>query len=132
LNSDPLLCCEESRQNSNFLWPALPQTNSLQKDNYRFVYVFGRDVRGEAEAHQWRYEVVSAKDEVLLLYLLRTDYIEPNHAITGWNSGNLDALVASTEKAPRIMPQLRGGTVSQMKSSDRKKEDGVGYVLITR
>jgi len=72
------------------------------------------------------------KTRFYFLYLLRTDYIEPNHAITGWNSGNLDALVASTEKAPRIMPQLRGGTVSQVKSSDRKKEDGVGYVLITR
>jgi hypothetical protein len=32
------------------------------------LVVFGRDVRHEAEVHHWRYEVVSAKDEGLLLY----------------------------------------------------------------
>jgi hypothetical protein len=63
--------------------------------------------------------------------LQKTHYIEPDHAIAEWNAGNLDALVASTEKATRLMPQLRGATVSQLKSSDRKKEQGTGYILIT-
>jgi 4-amino-4-deoxy-L-arabinose transferase-like glycosyltransferase len=102
------------------------------RDHRDALAIFGRDVRREAEAHHWRYEVVSAKDEGLLLYLQKTHYIEPDHAIAEWNSGNLDALVASIEKAPRLMPQLRGATVSQLKSSDRKKEQGTGYVLITR
>src|SRR5207237_1074444 len=31
--------------------------------------IFGRDVRRQAAAHHWRYGVVSAKDEGLLLYL---------------------------------------------------------------
>jgi len=102
------------------------------RDHRNALAIFGRNVRHEAEVRRWRYEIVSAKDEGLLLYLQKTHFIQPTVAITGWNSGNLDALVASTEKAPPLMPQLRGATVSQLKSSDRKKEHGVGYVLITR
>jgi 4-amino-4-deoxy-L-arabinose transferase-like glycosyltransferase len=100
------------------------------RDHRDALAIFGRDVRREAEAHQWRYEVVFAKDEGLLLYLRKTHYIEPDRAIAEWNGGKLDALVASTEKAPRLIPQLQGATVSQLKSRDRKKEQGTGYVLI--
>src|SRR6266576_1629633 len=102
------------------------------RDHRGALAVFGRDVRREAEARHWRYEAVSAKDEGLLLYLQKTHYIEPDHAIAEWNRGNLDAVVTSTEKATRLMPELRGATVSQLKSSDRNKEQGTGYVLITR
>ena len=102
------------------------------RDHRDALAVFGRDVRREAEARHWRYEAVSAKDEGLLLYLQKTHYIEPDHAIAEWNGGNLDALVASTEKATRLMSELRGATVPQLKSSDRNKEQGTGYVLITR
>ena len=101
------------------------------RDHRDALAIFGRDVRREAEARHWRYEAVSAKDEGLLLYLRKTHYIERDHAIAEWNAGNLDALVASTEKATRLMPQLREATVSQSKSSDRKKEQGTGYILIT-
>ena len=94
--------------------------------------LFGRKVRHEAETHRWRYEVLSAKDEGLLLYLQRTHFIEPDHAVSEWNNGNLDALVASTEKAPGLMPQLAGVAPSQLKSSERTKEQGTSYVLITR
>jgi 4-amino-4-deoxy-L-arabinose transferase-like glycosyltransferase len=94
--------------------------------------LFGRKVRHEAETHRWRYEVLSAKDEGLLLYLQRTHFIEPDHAVSEWNNGNLDALVASTEKAPGLMPQLAGVAPSQLKSSERTKEQGTNYVLITR
>lgn len=102
------------------------------RDHRDALAIFGRDVRQEAEAHQWRYEVVSAKDEGLLLYLRKTHYIEPDRAIAEWNDGNLEALVASRDKTPRLMAQLRGATLFQLKSSDRKKEQGMGYVLITR
>ena len=102
------------------------------RDHRDALAIFGRDVRREAEARHWRYEAVSAKDEGLLLYLRKTHYIEPDHAIAEWNAGNLDALVASAEKAPRLMLQLRGATVSQLKSSDRNKEQGTGYAVITR
>jgi hypothetical protein len=102
------------------------------RDHRDALAIFGRDVRREAEARHWRYEAVSAKDEGLLLYLQKMHYIEPDRAVAEWNAGKLDALVASTEKATRLIPQLRGATVSQLKSSDRKKEQGIGYVLITR
>lgn len=102
------------------------------RDHRDALAIFGRDVRREAEAHHWRYEVVSAKDEGLLLYLQKTHYIEQGDAAGEWNAGNLDGLIASTEKAEDLMPQLRGATVSQRKSSERKKEQGTAYVLITR
>jgi 4-amino-4-deoxy-L-arabinose transferase-like glycosyltransferase len=94
--------------------------------------IFGREVCREAAAHRWRYEVVSARDEGLLLYLQKTHFIEPDHAVSEWNNGNLDAMVASTEKASGVMSQLRGATVSQLRSKERKKEQGTSYVLITR
>jgi 4-amino-4-deoxy-L-arabinose transferase-like glycosyltransferase len=94
--------------------------------------IFGRDVRRQAAAHHWRYGVVSAKDEGLLLYLRKTHFIEPDHAVADWNRGNLDALVASTEKTQGLMSQLQGATLSPLKSNERKKEQGNGYVLITR
>jgi len=96
------------------------------------LVVFGKNVRREAEAHHWRYEIVSAKDEGLLLYLRKPHFTEPDAAITEWNNGNVDALVASTEKAPTLISQLRGATLSQLKSTERKEEQGRGYVVITR
>ena len=101
------------------------------RDHRDALAIFGRDVRRKAEERHWRYEAVSAKDEGLLLYLQKTHYIEPDRAVAEWSVGNLDALVASTEKVPRLMRQLPGATVSQLKSSDRNKEKGTGYVLIT-
>jgi hypothetical protein len=94
--------------------------------------IFGREVRREAAAHRWRYEVVSARDEGLLLYLQKTQFVEPDHAVSEWNNGNLDALVASTEKARGVMSQLRGATISQLKSKEREKEQGTSYILIAR
>jgi 4-amino-4-deoxy-L-arabinose transferase-like glycosyltransferase len=96
------------------------------------LVVFGKDVRRKAQAHHWRYEVVSAKDEGLLLYLQKTHFIEPERAAAEWNNGNLDALVASTEKAAGLMSQLQGATLSQLKSRERKQEQGTTCVLITR
>jgi hypothetical protein len=94
--------------------------------------IFGREVRREAAAHRWRYEVISAKDEGLLLYLQKTHFMEPDHAVAEWNGGKLDALIASKEKASGLMPQLAGAALSQLKSTERKKEQGNVYVLITR
>jgi len=102
------------------------------RDHRNALAIFGRDIRREAAARHWRYEVVSAKDEGLLLYLQKTHYIEPDQAVTDWNAGNLDALVASTEKAANLMPQLRGATVSELKPNERKKGQGMDYVFITR
>jgi 4-amino-4-deoxy-L-arabinose transferase-like glycosyltransferase len=96
------------------------------------LVVFGRKVCHEAEVNHWRYEVISAKDEGLLLYLRKTHFIEPDRAQGEWNDGNLDALVVSTEKAPAVMPQLQGAAVSQLKSNQTRDGRETGYVLITR
>jgi hypothetical protein len=96
------------------------------------LVLFGRDVRREAEVHRWRYEVVSAKDEGLLLYLRRTHFIGADRAIAQWNNGNLDALVAPAEKAPALISELHDAALSQLRSNERKGEQGRSYVLITR
>ncbi len=101
------------------------------RDHHDALVVFGRNVRHEAEAHHWRYEVVSAKDEGLLLYLRKTHFIEPDRAVIEWNRGNLDVLVASTDKAPALLGELRDASLSTLKSNERKKEQGRDYVLIT-
>jgi 4-amino-4-deoxy-L-arabinose transferase-like glycosyltransferase len=103
------------------------------RDHRDALAVFGRSIRHEAEAHHWHYEVVSAKDEGLLLYLRKTDFVKPADAITEWNTGNLNALVASKEKAAVLMRDLQGGALSQLQSNEREQsQQGGGYVLIIR
>jgi hypothetical protein len=95
--------------------------------------VFGRNVHHSAEVRRWRYEVVSAKDEGLLLYLRKTHFVEPATAITEWNAGNLDAVVASKEKAAVVMRDLPGAALSQLQSNGGEQDhQDSGYVLITR
>jgi hypothetical protein len=102
------------------------------RDHRNAMAVFGRNIRHEAEAHHWRYEVVSARDEGLLLYLQKTHFVKPATAITEWNSGSLDALVASKEKATFLMHHLHGAVLSQLQSNEREQNhQGRGYVLIT-
>jgi 4-amino-4-deoxy-L-arabinose transferase-like glycosyltransferase len=100
-------------------------------DHRDALVVFARKVRHEAEAHHWRYEVVSAKDEGLLLYLQRTHFIEPDRAVAEWNVGNLDALVAPAKQAPALMWDLHDAALSQLRSNERREEQGRSYVLIT-
>ena len=103
------------------------------RDHRDALAVFGKKIRHEAEARHWRYEVVSAKDEGLLLYLRKTDFVKPAEAVTEWNAGNLEALVASKEKAAVLMRDLQGAALSQLQSNERKQHhQGRGYVLITR
>src|SRR5437667_834190 len=93
------------------------------RDHRDALAIFGRNIRHEAEAHHWHYEVVSAKDEGLLLYLRKTDFVKPADAITEWNTGNLDALVASKEKAAVLMRDLQGAALSQLQSNEQEQHD---------
>jgi len=103
------------------------------RDHRNALAVFGSNARHEAEAHHWRYEVVSAKDEGMLLYLRKTHFVDPTDAITEWNAGNLDALVASKEKATVLMRDLEGDALAQSQPNDREEHrQSRGYVLITR
>nr|MDQ6912224.1 hypothetical protein [Verrucomicrobiota bacterium] len=72
---------------------------------------FGAQVRREAAAKNWRYEVLGGKDEGLLLYLRRTRFIRPNEALELWNSGKLEALVTPVNDAwqlPDANPRAEG------------------------
>ena len=103
------------------------------RDHRDALAVFGKHIRHEAEARHWRYEAVSAKDEGLLLYLRKTHFVAPATAITEWNAGNLDAVVASKEKAAVLMRDLAGAALSQLHTNEREQHhQGMGYVLITR
>jgi hypothetical protein len=103
------------------------------RDHRNALAVFGRNARHETEAHHWRYEVVSAKDEGLLLYLRKTHFIDSADAVTEWNAGNLDALVASREEAAVLMSELKGDAIAQSQPNGREQhQEGRGYVLITR
>ena len=103
------------------------------RDHRNALAVFGRNVRNQAEARHWRYEVASAKDEGLLLYLQKTHFVKPADAVTAWNSGNLDGLVASQEKASALMRDLKGAALSQLRSNEGEQDQqGREYVLITR
>jgi 4-amino-4-deoxy-L-arabinose transferase-like glycosyltransferase len=97
------------------------------RDHRDALAVFGRNVRHEAEARHWQYEVVSAKHEGLLLYLRKTHFIEAQRAVTEWNNRTLDALVASQEKSTTLMPNLQGAVLSESKEAQARD-----YVLITR
>ena len=103
------------------------------RDHRDALAAFGRNIRHEAEARHWRYELVSARDEGLLLYLRKTHFVEPADAATEWNAGNLDALVASKEKAAVLMRDLQGAALAQLQSNEREQNhQSRGYVLITR
>jgi 4-amino-4-deoxy-L-arabinose transferase-like glycosyltransferase len=97
------------------------------RDHRDALAVFGRKVREQAEARHWRYEMVSARDEGLLLYLRKIHFIEPQSAVNEWNNGRVDALVVSNEKAAMLMPRLPGAAISESITA----EPG-DYVLITR
>ena len=103
------------------------------RDHRNALAIFGRNVRHEAERRHWRYEILWAKDEGMLLYLGRKHFVNLVEAISEWNAGNLDALVASREQASAVMRDLKDAALSQLESNEReqRQEDG-GYVLISR
>jgi hypothetical protein len=90
---------------------------------------FGRDVRDQAGAHRWRYEVLKSPDEGLLLYLDRTHFVAAERAIAEWNSGNLDALIAPARDAGPLMGKLHDAVLAGLRS-DERGENAMDYVLI--
>jgi 4-amino-4-deoxy-L-arabinose transferase-like glycosyltransferase len=103
------------------------------RDHRNALAVFGTNVRHNAEAHDWSYEVVSAKDEGLLLYLRKTHFVDPTSAVGKWNAGNLNALVVSKEKVPALMRGLKDAALSDLRPGKSEEHDeSAGYVVITR
>jgi 4-amino-4-deoxy-L-arabinose transferase-like glycosyltransferase len=70
--------------------------------------IFGRDVVRETAAHGWRYAVVGGEEEGMLLYVRRTEFLEPERAAKDWNAGTLDALVVPEDEIDALLPQLHG------------------------
>jgi 4-amino-4-deoxy-L-arabinose transferase-like glycosyltransferase len=69
--------------------------------------VFGRAVLKEVTQHHWRYGVIGGEDEGMLLYVRKTEFLEPEQAIVSWNGGNLDALVVPDDELDELLPRLR-------------------------
>ena len=82
---------------------------SLAKSEGRDAFaLFGRAVITETGAHGWRYGVVGGEEEGMLLYVRRTEFLEPFQAAADWNAGKLDALVVPDDEIDGLLPQLRG------------------------
>jgi 4-amino-4-deoxy-L-arabinose transferase-like glycosyltransferase len=76
-----------------------------QRDTFA---VFGRSVLKEARAHGWRYGVVGGEEEGMLLYVRKTEFLEPHRAAADWNTRKLDALVVADDEMEGLLPQLDG------------------------
>ncbi|MGI8890970.1 MAG: ArnT family glycosyltransferase [Chthoniobacterales bacterium] len=70
---------------------------------------FSREVRKEAVAQNWRYAVVGGREEGMLLYLRRDQFLTPNEGVAQWKSGQLDALVVRNQPA-RAWSNLLAGS----------------------
>jgi 4-amino-4-deoxy-L-arabinose transferase-like glycosyltransferase len=93
--------------------------------------MFGRAVLKEVTQHHWRYGVIGGEDEGMLLYVRKTEFIEPEPAIVLWNGGKLDALVVPDDEVDELLPRLRGDPKTVLTSNPagryRKR-----YFLIVR
>ncbi len=102
------------------------------RDHWDALVTFGRQVRNEATARHWRYEVVTSHDGGMLLYLDKPHFIEPEQAVAVWNRGALDALVMRASDAGTLLARLSGATVSSLRSQAPKGERRKEYVLVVR
>jgi 4-amino-4-deoxy-L-arabinose transferase-like glycosyltransferase len=94
--------------------------------------VFGRDVRHEAEVHNWRYEAIGGKDEGVLLYVRRLRFVEPEDAIAKWKAGIINAVVAPDEERPRLLRDLEGSVPARIRSWNENDDRIPRYILLTR
>ena len=79
--------------------------NREQRDAFA---VFGRAVVKETGEHHWRYGVVGGEEEGMLLYVRKTEFLEPPEAAADWNAGKLDALVVPDDEIDGLLPHLQG------------------------
>ncbi len=93
---------------------------------------FGANVRREAAAGGWRYEVMGGREEGLLLYLRRTHFITKSDAIERWNAGALDALVAPAEESGELLQKLPGSAPSGLEASITINGQRRRYLLLKK
>src|SRR5204863_7446943 len=80
--------------------------------------VFGRAVIKETFAHGWRYAVVGGEDEGMLLYVRRTEFLEPDQAAADWNARKIEALVVPDDEIEDLLPRLQGGEPKKLLASE--------------
>lgn len=93
--------------------------------------VFGREVVKETTAHRWRYGVIGGEDEGMLLYVRRTEFLEPEEGAAAWNSGKLDALVVPDDEIEELLPRLQGAP-KKLLTSGPAGSYGKRYFLLVR
>ena len=91
---------------------------------------FGRAVVKEVDARKWRYAVIGGDDEGLVLYVRRTEFLEPDQGVAAWNDGGLDALVVPEDELAEMLPQLRGREPKQIIRSEPAGRYRRRYVLL--
>ena len=102
------------------------------RDHRDAFVTFGREVRRQAAAQHWRYEVVTTHDGGMLLYLEKTHFIQPDQAAAGWNGGQIDALVIRQADAATLLTRLSDAKISSLRSRQRKDDRSNGYLLVVR
>lgn len=102
------------------------------RDGDAALVQFGEEVRRQATANRWRYEVIGGREEGLLLYLQRAHFVKRADAVARWNAGALDALVAPAESLPSLLADLPGAKVSEAEGSIVIDDLQRRYVLLTR
>jgi 4-amino-4-deoxy-L-arabinose transferase-like glycosyltransferase len=103
-----------------------------QREHRDAFAVFGRAVVKEAAAHGWRYGVVGGEDEGMLLYVRRTEFLEPDQAAAEWNAGRLEALVVPDDEIEELLPRLQGGEPRKLLTSSPAGHYGKRYFLLVR
>jgi 4-amino-4-deoxy-L-arabinose transferase-like glycosyltransferase len=105
---------------------------SLANREGRDAYaVFGSAVTRETAAHGWRYGVVGGEEEGMLLYVRRTEFLEPSKAAADWNAGKIEALVVPDDEIEGLLPQLRGEPKKLLTSGPAGRY-GKRYFLLAR
>jgi 4-amino-4-deoxy-L-arabinose transferase-like glycosyltransferase len=91
---------------------------------------FGKAVRKEADAHVWQYGVVGGKDEAMLLYVRRTEFLDPDLAAAKWKAGFLDGVVVAEDELPDLLPRLAGATPSRIGMSEAAGGSRRRYIFL--
>jgi hypothetical protein len=68
----------------------------------------------------------------MLLYVRRTEFLEPEQAAAHWNAGRVDALVVPDDAMEDLIPLLQGGKPKKQLSSDPAGRYGKRYSLLVR
>jgi len=113
---------------SGYAAQKIAAANREQRDAFA---VFGRAVVKETGEHHWRYGVVGGEEEGMLLYVRRTQFLEPTEAAANWNAGKLDALVVPDDEIEGLIPQLQGDPKKWL-TSGRAGRSAKRYFLLVR